>query len=89
MPITIVVALTLFSYSASAKTGDILYASAPTVVRDAPSEDAKAITMIGVGGKLREVSRENGWIEVHVDESGGQLGWIKDLSATRTNPNLR
>jgi len=73
-------AVLLFAPSiAWAAPGDTLYVQGNLVnVRSAPSISASVLMKLGMGHKLIEFERKNGWIHVGIVRMGGADGWIFD-----------
>ena len=75
----IAAALLLAPSIAWAAPGDTLYAQGNLVnVRSAPSISASVLMKLGMGHKLIEFERKNGWVHVGIVRMGGADGWIFD-----------
>ena len=56
-------------------------------VREEASPDAEVILIVAVGRKLVELERQDGWIMVGIENSGGEAGWIKASQVSATDPD--
>lgn len=68
--------------------GDIYYVDTlQAEIREGPSSDSEIKFIIAIGRKLVEFDRENGWIHVGVDKTGGKDGWIEASKVSKTDPD--
>lgn len=77
-----------FLSTALAGPGDTHYVKTlQAPIHAQPSSDSEVKFIIAIGRKLIEFERNNDWIYVGVDKSGGKDGWIEKSKVSNTDPD--
>lgn len=85
--LTLVVGLAMTSLC-WAGPGDIHYVKTlQAQIHAKPSAESEITLVVAIGRKLVEIGREDSWIYVGVDKTGGKDGWIRASQVSDKDPD--